>query len=793
MKKITLIYILAVLTISASAQTPQAFKYQQVVRDAAGELLQNQELGIRISIYDSDPGGIIVYQETFSKTTNDFGLMNLEIGNGTVVSGTFSAIDWRSGSKFVGIEVDPAGGTAYVSMGTSQLLSVPFSLHSATSDDDGDWTISGNDVYLSTAGNVGMGTSIPDYKLDVTGDVVADGFRIRRLDGGSETVHKIQSAGGYIQYFNSAGNRGHDFVTNDGVTVESRMRIIGNGNVGIGTSTPSQKLEVNGAVKIGDYTLPSIDGADGQFLKTNGSGSVSWSDDNTLTYWTENSGSVFRSTGNVGIGTSTPANKLDIQAGARTGTHPTGLPLYVTGGIDADTNGIEFRHSNATQGIGIGYNTIYAAGSNPDQDLTLKAKGNSKIAFNLGGVERWFMAGSSLNPLNSGGSVFIGVDAGKNDDLSDNYNVGIGSSVLEDNSTGESNTALGFLALENNVSGSKNVAVGGNAMQDNITGSLNTAIGAHAGNRNTAGSGNVFLGYQAGYWETGSNKLYIANSNTSNPLIYGDFSTNQLKVNGDLEVNDGNLYVKGFYGQGTHWYCFHRYQFPYVDIYQASSNYSIRADYNIRAVEFHAVSDQRIKTNCRVSNGVDDLDLINKIEVTEYTHIDTLSKGSAYKKGFIAQQVESIYPEAVSQSKAFVPDIYKFSTNVTQDRNANSMIVTVDGEHKLEAGDKLKFYSEEKEHQQEVLEIISPTQFRIAAIKEHYIQLFIFGKEVNDFRSVDYDQVFTIGISAIQELSRQQKELIKSNEEFNARLAKVESMVEHLSASKSTTMITRKD
>jgi len=469
MKKITLVFILAVLTISVSAQTPQAFKYQQVLRDAAGELLQNQELGIRISIYDSVPGGTIVYQETFSKTTNNFGLVNLEIGNGTVVSGTFLAIDWRSGSKFVGIEVDPDGGTAYVSVGTSQLLSVPFSLHSATSDDDGDWTVSGNDVYLSTSGNVGMGTGIPDYKLDVTGDVVADAFRIRRLDGGSETVHKIQSAGGHIQYYNSAGNRGHDFVSNDGATVESRMRIIGNGNVGIGTITPSQKLEVNGAVKIGTYTLPSIDGSDGQFLKTNGSGSISWSDENILTYWTESSGNIFRSIGNVGIGTPIPANKLDVQAETRTGTHPSGLPLYVTGGIGPDYNGIEFRHSNATQGIGFGYNTIYAAGSNPDQDLILKAKGEGSITFTSGGLERWRMADFNLYPLNAGGSIFIGVDAGKNDDLSDNYNVAIGSYAFQENTIGESNTAVGNNALASNVSGSKNVAIGGGTMNKNIS------------------------------------------------------------------------------------------------------------------------------------------------------------------------------------------------------------------------------------------------------------------------------------------------------------------------------------
>ena len=90
---------------------------------------------------------------------------------------------------------------------------------------------------------MGIGTSTPNYSLDITGDAVADILRLRRASDGSETVHTILDAGGHIQYYNSSGNRGHDFITNDGATVESRMRIIGNGDVGIGTTTPSQKLE----------------------------------------------------------------------------------------------------------------------------------------------------------------------------------------------------------------------------------------------------------------------------------------------------------------------------------------------------------------------------------------------------------------------------------------------------------------------------------------------------------------------------------------------------------------------
>lgn len=84
--------------------------------------------------------------------------------------------------------------------------------------------------------------------------------------------------------------------------------------------------------------------------------------------------------GNVGIGTNNPIASLDIASASRTGTHPTAIKgLYITGDFNADNDGVEFRHSSGTQGIGFGFNTIYAAGSNPNQDLGLKPKGTGEV------------------------------------------------------------------------------------------------------------------------------------------------------------------------------------------------------------------------------------------------------------------------------------------------------------------------------------------------------------------------------------------------------------------------------
>jgi hypothetical protein len=118
-------------------------------------------------------------------------------------------------------------------------------------------------------------------------------------------------------------------------------------------------------------------------------------------------------------------------------------------------------------------------------------------------------------------------------------NVGIGYQALENTSTGSQNTAVGRTSLPFNTSGDGNTALGDFTLYSNSTGDDNVAIGRSAGQHNTTGSSNVFIGKGAGAdisYQTVSNKLVIANSNTSTPLIDGDFEAATLKVNGSLEV-----------------------------------------------------------------------------------------------------------------------------------------------------------------------------------------------------------------------------------------------------------------
>jgi hypothetical protein len=147
---------------------------------------------------------------------------------------------------------------------------------------------------------------------------------------------------------------------------------------------------------------------------------------------------------------------------------------------------------------------------------------------------------------------FLGANSGYNN-ISGNYNTFIGKQAGYSNDTGYYNTFMGYLAGYSNTFGYYNTCIGGYAGRyttygnnntiigmeagyNNISGMDNVYIGCNAGNQNLYGLGNVCLGYKAGYYETGSNKLYIANSDTSSPLIYGQFDNAVVTINGKLGV-----------------------------------------------------------------------------------------------------------------------------------------------------------------------------------------------------------------------------------------------------------------
>ncbi|WP_162128543.1 cadherin repeat domain-containing protein [Flavobacterium phycosphaerae] len=127
MKKLLLLsaFFISYLTF---AQVPQGISYQAIALNSSGTPVVSSNVGLRLSILNTSASGTVLYSETQVKTTNAQGLFNLVVGQGTLVSGAFNTINWGSGSKFLKVEMDASGGTNYVLVGTTQLLSVPYAL-----------------------------------------------------------------------------------------------------------------------------------------------------------------------------------------------------------------------------------------------------------------------------------------------------------------------------------------------------------------------------------------------------------------------------------------------------------------------------------------------------------------------------------------------------------------------------------------------------------------------------------------------------------------------------------------
>lgn len=131
MKHVLLCLATALFTIHLFAQVapPEAINYSGVARDAAGDPIISSTIGLQLSVLETSASGTMVYQENHSTLTDEYGRFSVALGMGTVQSGTFSTIDWGGDSHFLQTGLDPAGGTTFQLMGTTQMLSVPYALY----------------------------------------------------------------------------------------------------------------------------------------------------------------------------------------------------------------------------------------------------------------------------------------------------------------------------------------------------------------------------------------------------------------------------------------------------------------------------------------------------------------------------------------------------------------------------------------------------------------------------------------------------------------------------------------
>jgi hypothetical protein len=235
MKRILLV-ILTLLSIESYCQVPHSFNYQGVSRDNLGNPIINSSISVRTSIHDGSSIGPIQYQETQITTTNNFGLFKMEIGNGTPTINVFDSIKWNVGTKFLEIEFDPTGGTSYILSGTTQILSVPYALHSGDFTNDNIFISTLSPTLKSETGNF----NIKDSRLWLNNHLTI-------MDtAGSFTGNQL------IMWVSDSTE--NSYITSRGtpqlfpLILQYTEQGTVAGNVGIGTDSPSEQLTVNGNI-----------------------------------------------------------------------------------------------------------------------------------------------------------------------------------------------------------------------------------------------------------------------------------------------------------------------------------------------------------------------------------------------------------------------------------------------------------------------------------------------------------------------------------------------------------------
>lgn len=263
----------------AFGQVPEAINYQAIARDASGGALVNQTIGLRITILEGSQFGPVEYTETQSVTTNQFGLFSIQVGRGTPITGTFSAVEWFDADQWLQVEMDPNGGTNYFLMGTSELLSVPYAL------------------YAERAGSVSLTL---DDLIDVNAIPVLPG-QVLEFNGTNwvpaNDDNTTYTAGTGLALigttFVHAPHLG-DAIGDDTLTV------VGIQGIPVSPSQPQPGDVLKYDVNIGQY-VPMQDSSGSTLIAGNGIAIVNDTISNTI--WQEVGPNAARDSGSVGIGT----------------------------------------------------------------------------------------------------------------------------------------------------------------------------------------------------------------------------------------------------------------------------------------------------------------------------------------------------------------------------------------------------------------------------------------------------------------------------------------------------------
>lgn len=521
MKRILLLLIVF-LSLGVFGQAPQVINYQAIARDAGGNIVTNS-IGIKFRILQGSTSGTLVYEETHTTSPSTAGVFNVGIGAGSVVSGSFSGIQWQSGPYFLEVNIDPAGGTSYSTVGTTQLLSVPYALYAEKA---GNLNLSiGNGLSL-TSGT--LSNSAPNQTVSITSgsNIAVTGsypsYTISSTGTASTSVPNTSVTGTGIATVTAAG-------TNTFNVAVQTPSLVGVGSTTVNGSFPSYTISTP-ATGVSGW---SILGNAGTTDATNFLGTT----DNIPLNLRVNNIKAGRidTVGRTHLGYKAGLSNTDLGSTAvgyqalMANTTGTASAAYGFNALRNNTSGYEnaaFGYNSLLANTSGNYNSAfgaYALNNNNAADNT--AVGNWALRINTAGSSNTSVGSlAMMNSSTGSNNTAVGFSALSNNGIGAFQNA-FGSNALKNNSAGF-NLAIGSDALISTTTGTANIGIGNGTFSTNINGINNTAVGFAAGQFNN-GSGNLFLGYKAGQNETGSNKFIIANTPTTN-LIYGDFTSERV-------------------------------------------------------------------------------------------------------------------------------------------------------------------------------------------------------------------------------------------------------------------------
>ncbi len=558
MKKLTTFLSLLLIAVLVTAQVPHRMSYQSVIRDTDNNLVVNQEIGMQISILQGAADGTAVYVERHFPSTNANGLVSLEIGGGTEISGSFEEIDWGTDMYFIKTETDLQGGASYTIAGVSQVLSVPYALHAKTAETATEGLEETDPVFMASPAAGIEATHIDNWEEAYSwGDHEGLYHSIDWSPAWDDIEDKpdladlaaVATSGSYddlidtpelnLADWNEAFSWG-DHALADYLTEESDPLFV---------ASPAADIEAthidnwNAAFAWGDHAVEDYitDEIDPLFAASPAAGiedtdidrwndafdwgdtvedhiddwneAHSWGDHADAGYITGEEDAVIHGlTVGRGSGAMETNTALGLEAlvNNTTGEFNTAIGSYSlhfnTEGEGNTAHGPVTLYNNTTGELNTAVGIMALSFNTEGSDNT--AIGGGALMLNYNGDQNTALGLEALRSnISNSKNTAIGYYAMRNANNTtsgeDTYNTAVGYSALigssdPANNTGFANTAIGGLSLESNQLGSFNTALGAAALGNNTEGHGNTATGLSTLLYNTTGEGNTAIGYIAG-------------------------------------------------------------------------------------------------------------------------------------------------------------------------------------------------------------------------------------------------------------------------------------------------------